>query len=65
LVSIVPRPNLGRDEHLGSVDAGVFDCLPHVRLGAVPLGGVDEAVAALLEGVDDRLVVVSSVVAGT
>ena len=63
MVAVVPGPNLGDDEHIGPVHPGVLDGLRHEGLGAVPLGGVDQAVPALPDGVHHSLMIVPPVMA--
>ena len=57
VVAVVADPELGRDEHLGAVDAGAADRLADLALVAVGGGGVDQAVAGRDRGLDgaDRL----------
>ena len=63
MVPVVPGPHLADDEHVGPVHPGVLDGLRHEGLGAVALGGIDQAIPTLPDGVHHRLVVVPTVVA--
>ena len=54
VVAVVADPDLGLDEHVGTVEAGAADAFADLPLVAVGGGGVDVPVAGSKRGLDGR-----------
>jgi hypothetical protein len=52
VVAVVADPDRGLDEHLGPVQAGAADALPHLALVGIRGRGVDVAIARAKSGLD-------------